>query len=116
MELLLVEAYAPLARVLRMGLTEEGFVVTTANGLDKARDLLNARKFDVVLLDPPAPMGQGALQEWRRARITTPVLLLTPPGRHLANGQEAEGPVAFLAKPFRFDDLLDRLRHLGRWT
>jgi DNA-binding response OmpR family regulator len=110
MDLLLVEAHGPLARHLGSGLEEEGFAVHFLKDPDKAQDLLRSRKMAVVILDIALDRGQTVLQNWRRAGIVEPVLVLSAPGSPLEKVNELGlGPGAFLAKPFGFDDLLDRL-------
>ncbi len=99
-----------MARSLRTGLEEEGFAVHSVDDPDKAQDLLGSRKFAVVIVDIPANKEMVVLQTWRRACIATPLLILSTPGSPLENLNDLGlGPGAFLAKPFSFNHLLNRL-------
>jgi DNA-binding response OmpR family regulator len=110
LDLLLVASHPTMARSLRTGLEEEGFAVHSVDNPDKAQDLLRSRAFTVIIVDIPADKDHAVLQNWRQAHITTPVLILSTPGSSLEKlNAHGLGPGAFLAKPFGFDDLLDRL-------
>jgi two-component system, OmpR family, response regulator len=114
MELLLVERYRPLARILRMGLEEEGFAVNTVEDPDTARDFLASMSCQVILLDLPAEQELAVLRKWRTAKINTPVLFLSNPGSLIEKLNDLGlGPGTSLRKPFGFDELLERLRLLG---
>lgn len=76
-----------------------------------------AGRYDVMVVDRRLPGRDGIalVEAVRRARITTPVLLLTALG---AIADRVEGLDAgandYLVKPFDFDELLARLRALTR--
>jgi two-component system, OmpR family, response regulator TctD len=113
MQILLVETNRPLARSLQTGLAEEGFSVQALHDPQGALDLLRSQPFAVVIVDIPPGRETGLLQSWRQARISTPVLVLSSPGSSLEKFHEnGLGPGAFLAKPFSFDELLQRLATL----
>ncbi|WAC66049.1 response regulator transcription factor [Agrococcus sp. SL85] len=82
-----------------------------------ARERIAADRYDLVLADRRLPDGDGldVVAALRRARITTPVLLLTALDavRDRVAGLDA-GANDYLAKPFDFDELLARLRALRR--
>lgn len=110
MELLLVEANRPLARSLKIGLGEEGFTVHALDDPDRALALLRSRQFAAIIVDIAPGQDAAVLQNWRQARITTPVLVLSTPGSPLELlNERGLGPGTFLAKPFSFEDLLNRL-------
>ena len=113
MELLLVEANRSLARSLKTGLGEEGFTVHSLDDPERALALLRSRQFAAIIVDVAPGREAAMLENWRQAQITTPVLVLSTPGSSLESlNERGLGPGAFLAKPFSFDDLLNRLAHL----
>jgi DNA-binding response OmpR family regulator len=115
MRILLVEPYLPLARACQRGLEEEGFLVELAGEEDATRLALTGH-FDVILvdLDPPNQRGLRLLQSWRRAALTTPVLLLVlPDSRPDPRDKPDLGIHDTLAKPFSLQELLVRVRTLA---
>ena len=117
MYLLLVEEERRLAQVVRRVLEEEGHTVDLAHdgedGLAMARD----GSHDVIVLDVLLPGIDGIelCQTLRRERLDTPVLLLTALDSvdDRVRGLDA-GADDYLPKPFAFQELLARLRALGR--
>jgi DNA-binding response OmpR family regulator len=117
MYLLFVEDERRLAQVVRRVLEEEGHTVDLAHdgedGLAMARDGTH----DVIVLDVLLPGMDGIelCQTLRRERLDTPVLLLTALDGvdDRVRGLDA-GADDYLAKPFAFQELLARLRALGR--
>ena len=117
MYLLLVEDERRLAQVVRRVLEEEGHTVDLAHdgedGLAMARD----GSHDVIVLDVLLPGMDGIelCQTLRRERRDTPVLLLTALDSvdDRVRGLDA-GADDYLPKPFAFQELLARLRALGR--
>jgi DNA-binding response OmpR family regulator len=117
MYLLLVEDERRLAQVIRRVLEEEGHTVDLAHdgedGLAMARD----GSHDVIVLDVLLPGMDGIelCQTLRRERLDTPVLLLTALDGvdDRVRGLDA-GADDYLPKPFAFQELLARLRALGR--
>ena len=117
MYLLLVEDERRLAQVVRRVLEEEGHTVDLAHdgedGLAMARD----GSHDVIVLDVLLPGMDGIelCQTLRRERLDTPVLLLTALDGvdDRVRGLDA-GADDYLPKPFAFQELLARLRALGR--
>ena len=117
MYLLLVEDERRLAQVVRRVLEEEGHTVDLAHdgedGLAMARD----GSHDVIVLDVLLPGMDGIelCQKLRRERLDTPVLLLTALDSvdDRVRGLDA-GADDYLPKPFAFQELLARLRALGR--
>jgi two-component system OmpR family response regulator len=88
-------------------------VTTRAAALEAALH----RLFDVLVVDRRLPDGDGldAVQELRRLRVPTPVLMLTALGEvhDRVAGLDA-GANDYLVKPFDFDELNARLRALTR--
>jgi DNA-binding response OmpR family regulator len=112
---LLVGDYKPLLKALKQGLEEEGFTIGVADGLGE-EDRASAADYDAVILDllRPTRADPSLVQRWRRAGAKTHLVVLTP-GRldDRAHGLE-QGADDCLVKPFELEELLARLRALGR--
>ncbi|QTJ71432.1 response regulator transcription factor (plasmid) [Rhodococcus sp. ZPP] len=117
MRVLIVDDEQRFTEVLGRGLREAGHqVVVRHTGPD---GLLTARTeiFDAVVLDwmLPGQDGPSVCRALRERGIRTPVLMLT--ARHAVPDRIAgldAGADDYLPKPFSFDELLARLRALGR--
>lgn len=117
MRLLLVEDDRALADLLRRRLVRELHVVDVSHDGWVGLELAESGVFDVVILDVMLP-GLSGLDVTRRLRAAgtrTPILMLTArdaiPDR--VQGFDA-GADDYLVKPFAFEELLVRLRALGR--
>ena len=117
MRVLVIEDEARLQKLLRRGLTEEGFRVDVAaegeDGLHRAK----AENYDAIVLDLMIPKMPGGkvLEALRQEGRTTPVLILT--ARDAAHEKIAglnAGADDYMTKPFTFDELIARLRALVR--
>ncbi len=117
MKVLLVEDDRKVAGFIEQGLKEEGYVVDVAPDGDEATMLAHVYDYDVILLDVMLPKKNGfqIAQELRREGRSTPILMLTSrdAGEDIVRGLDA-GADDYLTKPFRFDELLARLRALHR--
>jgi DNA-binding response OmpR family regulator len=112
---LLVEDEPKLRYSLAEGLRLEDWAVTAAaTGAEALREM-EARPFDLIVLDWMLPDCDGLeiIQRLRARGSQVPVLLITARGGTNARAIAAEaGATDFLAKPFSFDDLLNRSRAL----
>src|SRR5574338_1653358 len=117
MKILVVEDDRKVAGFIEQGLKEEGHVVDVAPDADEATMLAHVYDYDVILLDVVLPKKNGfqIATELRRAGRTTPILMLTSRDavEDVVRGLDA-GADDYLAKPFRFDELLARVRALHR--
>ena len=119
MRILLVEDDARLARSYSRNLEDFGHVVTTVHDGDAAYDVATAApdEFDVLIVDVllPGRNGIALCRDLRRANILAPILLLTAldATQDKVAGLDA-GADDYLTKPFPFEELLARLRALGR--
>lgn len=117
MKLLLVEDEVTLRGQIAQALREAGHAVDeAANGVD-GQHLGETEPYDAVVLDLglPGRDGLAVLRAWRVAGLTMPVLILTARAswQEKVHGIDA-GADDYLAKPFRLEELLARLRALIR--
>lgn len=117
MWILLVEDEKQLARSLKRGLEEEGHVVEVMHDGEEAELQGLVNDYDMVILDWRLPNrdGKQILEHWRGEDRTFPVLMLTALGDldHKVSGLDA-GADDYMGKPFSFEELLARVRALGR--
>jgi DNA-binding response OmpR family regulator len=115
MRILLVEDDHKVGGFLEQGLGEEGFEVDRACDGEEAIAKGRAREYDLILLDYMLPKKNGleVAAVLRAGGCRTPILMLTArdPGDDIGR-RMAAGVDDFLGKPFRFNDLLSRIRNL----
>ena len=117
MRILVVEDDTNLNRQIKDALTEGGYAVDVAFDGEEGHFLGDTEPYDAVILDLGLPKidGVSVLEQWRRANIATPVLILTARGAwsEKVAGFDA-GADDYLTKPFHTEELLARLRALLR--
>jgi heavy metal response regulator len=117
MRVLVVEDNPKMARMIRQGLTEQGFAVDLANRGHDGEHMAVTEPYDAVVLDLMLPDVDGiqVCRNIRRRGGKTPILMLTALS---ATADKVKGLDAgaddYLTKPFEFDELLARLRALLR--
>jgi two-component system, OmpR family, response regulator len=117
MRLLIVEDDARIRSFLVRGLSEEGFAVDTASDGEDGAFKASDPAYDLIILDVMLPRKDGweILRSLQGRAARPPVLVLTAKDdvsdrvRGLNDGADD-----YLVKPFRFDELLARLRALLR--
>jgi len=117
MRVLVVEDDRRLVRALRRVLEEERYVVDEAfDGID-GEELAREGEYDAIVLDwmLPGRDGLSVCRNLRRAKIATPILMLTARDtvENRVEGLDA-GADDYLVKPFASIELLARLRAIGR--
>lgn len=117
MRILIVEDDAPLAQGLAFHLKHAGFAADVCEDGLGGLEAASQGQYELILLDRMLPGLDGVqlLRRLRGRRITTPVLMITA----MANiGDRVEGLDAgaddYLVKPFAVEELLARVRALGR--
>lgn len=117
MWLLLIEDEERLAVSLKAGLEEEGYVVDVAPDGLEGEDLALTNAYDALIVDwrLPGQDGKRVIERVRKAGRRYPILMLTALGDvdHRVAGLDA-GADDYLPKPFKFEELLARLRALLR--
>lgn len=117
MKVLIIEDQAKLGQFLKRGLTEQGWTATWVQNAAKAQDALCETKYDVIVLDLMLPDRDGIelLREWRKYGFNEPVLILSARNavKDRIEGLEV-GADDYLAKPFSLEELVARIRAIGR--
>ena len=117
MRVLVVEDQASLAKQLIAALQRAGYAVDYAADGERADLLGQDERYDAVVLDLGLPQVDGLtlLRRWREAGEATPVLVLTARGSwHEKVLGIDSGADDYMAKPFRMEELLARVRALIR--
>jgi len=117
MRILMVEDEKYMARAIAEVLKKNHYAVDLAHDGEYGLDCALSEIYDIIVLDIMLPKKDGlaVLAEIRRSGITVPVILLTARGQleDKVRGLDL-GADDYLAKPFHTDELLARLRALGR--
>ena len=115
--MLVVEDEAPLADAVARGLRREGMAVDVAYDGDLGLEKALMTRYDVLVLDRDLPgmHGDEVLRHLSADGSLTRVLMLTAAGglSDRVAGLEL-GADDYLAKPFAFEELVARVRALGR--
>jgi DNA-binding response OmpR family regulator len=111
--ILIAEDQVRIAAFVEKGLRAAGFSPTVATDGQVALDLARSESFDLVILDLGMPERDGfeILRELRKRERDTPVIILT--GRDDPADLVASlkgGADDYMIKPFRFEELLARIR------
>ena len=113
MRALVVEDDPDLNRQLVSALEDAGYVVDKATDGEEGHFLGETEPYDIVILDLGLPQMDGitVLEQWRRADLKMPVVILTARDRwsDKVAGMDA-GADDYLAKPFHMEELLARVR------
>ena len=117
MRVLLVEDEADLACALARALSDEAFAVDVAADGDEGLYCACEIAYDAIILDLMLPRRDGwdVLQQLRAAGRATPVIILT--ARDAIDDRVRGlnlGADDYLVKPFAIEELVARLRALGR--
>ena len=117
MRILLLEDDTELGELIVTSLKKRGFVVDHVDHVQDADALLQTEGYQVAVLDRMLPDGEGLelVKEFRRRQVSLPVLMLTAMNgaARRVEGLEA-GADDYLEKPFDMNELVARLRALGR--
>jgi DNA-binding response OmpR family regulator len=115
MRILVVEDDPKVGGFLEQGLREEAFEIERAWDGDQALTMARAVDYDLILLDYMLPKRSGldVAATLRGEGRRMPILMLTArDAPEDLRSSRAAGVDDFLGKPFRFDELLRRIRAL----
>ena len=112
--ILIVDDDDRIRNLLKDFLSENHYIVSTAENADQAKEKLNYIKFDTIILDVmmPGQDGYDLTKEIKR-QIKVPIILLTAKGEveNRIKGLEL-GADDYLGKPFEPKELLLRIRNI----
>ena len=100
--------------LLRDYLTENNYIVSTAENADRAKERLRYLKFDIIILDVMMPGQNGyELTKEIKKQIKIPIILLTAKGEveNRIKGLEI-GADDYIGKPFEPKELLLRVENI----
>jgi two-component system OmpR family response regulator len=114
---LVVEDETRIAGQLAKAIAGSGYAVDCAADGERADFLSQTERYDAIVLDLGLPKIDGLtlLRRWRDAGLAVPVLVLTARGSWHEKVQGIDGGADdYVAKPFRMEEVLARLRALIR--
>ena len=117
MRVLIVDDEPALSEHLARALGDAGYAVNVAADGEQADFAVRTESYDAVLLDLGLPRIDGLtlLRGWRESGLSVPVLVLTARGswHETVDGIDS-GADDYVAKPFRMEEVIARLRGLIR--
>lgn len=117
MQILLIEDDENLCDTLRFQLEQEQHTVDVCHDGRDGLDLFLQDSYDLVLLDRmlPTMSGLSILKTARKNGIQTPVIVITALGELYDRIEGLDsGADDYIIKPFAFEELMARIRSLGR--
>ena len=112
--ILVVDDDDGIRNLVKQYLTENNFLVTTANNAEDAKEKISIIKFDLIVLDIMMP-GKTGLEFTleNKNKINTPIILLTAKGEATERIEGLEtGADDYLPKPFEPKELILRIRNI----
>jgi two-component system, OmpR family, KDP operon response regulator KdpE len=112
LRVLVVDDEPPIRKLLRMGLTTQGYQILEAPNAKTALDLLKDAP-DLIILDLGLPDAQGLelLQTIRARNESVPIVVLSSRSDEAGKVQALDlGADDYVTKPFGMDELLARMR------
>ena len=117
MRILVVEDEHKIANSIKRGFEQETWATDVAYDGEEGYDMASSEDYDVIVLDLMLPKmdGMEICKKLRAGENHVPILMLTARGE-LADkvGGLNSGADDYLVKPFAFEELLARVKALGR--
>ncbi|WP_457748885.1 response regulator transcription factor [Sulfurimonas sp.] len=117
MNVLLIEDDKELVTTLKKGLYEEGMSVNSVLSIHEAKLYIQMNKYNVIILDKILPDGDGNsfCYELRENGDNTPILMLSACDEcdDIVDSLN-KGADDYMTKPFRFAELIARIRALSK--
>lgn len=117
MKLLIIEDEHKIANSLKKGFEQERYTVDVSYDGLEGLDLAHDEGYEIIILDLmlPGMDGYQICQKLRDENVHTPILMLTAKGelQDKISGLNM-GADDYMTKPFAFEELLARVRALGR--
>ena len=112
--ILVVDDDDRIRNLLKDYLSENNYVVSTAENADQAKDRLKYIKFDIIILDVMMPGQDGyELTKEVKKQIKVPIILLTAKGEVESRIKGLElGADDYIGKPFEPKELLLRIKNI----
>ena len=123
--ILIVEDEEYISEFVAKGLTNVGYACRVAETAKQAFELATSEEFDLIVLDIGLPDEDGfsLLRRMRRSKVTAAVIILTARNSVTDTVAGLEGGADdYMPKPFKFEELLARVRlrlrsaHAGELT
>ena len=112
--ILVVDDDDGIRELVKKYLSENNFLITTANSAEDAKEKISIIKFDLIVLDIMMP-GKSGLEftSENKDNINTPIILLTAKGESNERVEGLEvGADDYLPKPFDPKELVLRIRNI----
>ena len=112
--ILVVDDDDGIRNLVKQYLTENNFLITTANNAEDAKEKISIIKFDLIVLDIMMP-GKTGLEFTleNKNKINTPIILLTAKGGATERIEGLEtGADDYLPKPFEPKELILRIKNI----
>ena len=112
--ILVVDDDDGIRNLVKQYLTENNFLITTANNAEDAKEKISIIKFDLIVLDIMMP-GKTGLEFTleNKDKINTPIILLTAKGEAIERVKGLEiGADDYLQKPFEPKELILRIKNI----
>ena len=112
--ILVVDDDEGIRNLVKQYLSENNFLITTANNAEDAKEKISIIKFDLIVLDimMPGKTGLDFTLE-NKEKINTPIILLTAKGESAERVKGLEiGADDYLPKPFEPKELILRIKNI----
>ncbi|WP_048645286.1 response regulator transcription factor [Nitratireductor soli] len=112
-KILVVDDEPPIRKLLRLGLTAEGYAIVEATNARDAMEKVEADPPDLILLDLGLPDMQGhdLLARWRNELLDLPIIILSSRTDEAGIVKALElGADDYVTKPFGTKELVARIR------